>query len=96
MPVVDSDGLLAERQLRRSRLTCPACEAVLAPCGHGRPRSIRADLGARLFLRPRRTRCSGCKVTHVLLAEVLWPRRADAAVVIGAGPLGGIGGCRKS
>lgn len=39
----------------------------------------------RLFLRPRRTRCSGCGITHVLLAEELWPRRADAAVVIGAG-----------
>jgi hypothetical protein len=38
-----------------------------------------------LFLRPRRTRCSGCKVTHVLLAEAFWLRRADAAVVIGAG-----------
>ncbi|MFB7466200.1 DUF6431 domain-containing protein [Streptomyces sp. NPDC056224] len=83
--VVDSDGLLVERQLRQGRLTCPACEAVLAPWGHGRPRLIRGDLGARLFLRPRRTRCSGCKVTHVLLAEALWPRRADAAAVIGAG-----------
>ncbi|MFK0223744.1 DUF6431 domain-containing protein [Streptomyces vinaceus] len=83
--VVDSDGLLVEHQLRQGRLTCPACGSVLAPWGHGRPRSIRGDLGARLFLRPRRTRCSGCKVTHVLLAEALWPRRADAAVVIGAG-----------
>lgn len=85
MLVVDSDGLLVERQLRQGRLTCPACGAVLAPWGHGRPRSIRSDLGARLFLRPRRTRCSGCKVTHVLLAEAVWPRRADTAVVIGAG-----------
>ncbi|GHD80015.1 hypothetical protein GCM10010336_63040 [Streptomyces goshikiensis] len=83
--VVDSDGLLVERQLRRGQLSCPGCGAVLAPWGHGRAREIRGDLGARLFLRPRRTRCSGCKVTHVLLAEALWPRRADAAVVIGAG-----------
>ncbi|WP_162688714.1 MULTISPECIES: DUF6431 domain-containing protein [unclassified Streptomyces] len=85
MLVVDSDGLLVERQLRQGRLICPACEAVLAPWGHGRPRSIRGDLGARLFLLPRRTRCSACKVTHVLLAEAFWPRRADAAEVIGAG-----------
>lgn len=50
-----------------------------------RPREIRNDLGARLFLRPRRTRCPGCKVTHMLLAEAFWPRQADAAEVIGAG-----------
>ncbi|MFB6613242.1 hypothetical protein ACFCV9_03290 [Streptomyces sp. NPDC056367] len=52
------------------------CSSVLAPWGHGRQREIRGDLGARLFLRPRRTRCSGCKVTHVLLAEAFWPRRS--------------------
>ena len=85
MLIVDNDVLLVERQLRQGQLICPSCGAVLAPWGHGQPRSIRGDLGARLFLRPRRTRCSGCKVTHVLLAEVFWPRRADAAVVIGAG-----------
>lgn len=85
MLIVDADALLVERQLRASQLECPLCSSVLAPWGHGRPREIRGDLGARLFLRPRRTRCSGCKVTHVLLAEALWPRRADAAEVIGAG-----------
>ncbi|MGW3686499.1 DUF6431 domain-containing protein [Streptomyces sp. NPDC005125] len=85
MLIVDSDALLVERWLRTGELTCPLCGAVLAPWDHGRAREIRGDLGARLFLRPRRTRCSGCKVTHVLLAEVLWPRRADTAVVIGAG-----------
>ncbi|MGW7063572.1 DUF6431 domain-containing protein [Streptomyces sp. NPDC054904] len=85
MLIVDADALLVERQLRAGQLECPLCSSVLAPWGHGRPREIRGDLGARLFLRPRRTRCSGCKVTHVLLAEALWPRRADAAEVIGAG-----------
>lgn len=85
MLIVDSDVLLVERQLRDGRLTCPSCDAVLAPWGHGRARVIRGDLGSRLFLRPRRSRCSGCGVTHVLLAEVFWPRRADAAEVIGAG-----------
>jgi hypothetical protein len=81
--IVDSDVLLVERQLRDGRLTCPSCDVVLAPWGHGRPRVIRGDLGARLFLRPRRTRCSGCGITHVLLAEMSWPRRVNAAVVIG-------------
>ncbi|GGU48342.1 DUF6431 domain-containing protein [Streptomyces violascens] len=85
MLIVDSDLVVVEQQLRQGRLACPSCSAVLAPWGHGRPREIRGDLGARLFLRPRRTRCSGCQITHVLLAEVVVPRRADAAEVIGAG-----------
>ncbi len=34
---------------------------------------------------PRRARCRDCQATHVLLPEVLWPRRTDAAEVIGAG-----------
>jgi uncharacterized protein DUF6431 len=83
--IVDIDVVQVEQQLRRGGLACPSCGAVLAPWGHGRPREIRGDLGARLFLRPRRTRCSSCKVTHVLLAQVVIPRRADVAEVIGAG-----------
>ncbi|WP_157880455.1 hypothetical protein [Streptomyces katrae] len=85
MLIVDNDVLLAERQLRQGRLSCPSCGAALAPWGHGRPREIRGDLGARLFLQPRRTRCPGCKVTQMLLGGAIWPRRADAAEVIGAG-----------
>jgi transposase-like protein len=83
--IVDANVVLVERQLRAGELTCPSCRAVLAPWGHGRQREIRGDLGARLFVRPRRSRCTGCQVTHVLLPETLWPRRADAAEVIGAG-----------
>lgn len=77
MLIVDTDVVVVEQQLRQVRLACPSWSAVLAPWGHGRPREIRGDLGARLFLRPRRTRCSGCQVTHVLLAEVVVPRRAS-------------------
>ncbi|MEU5185512.1 DUF6431 domain-containing protein, partial [Streptomyces longwoodensis] len=85
MLIVDTDVLLVECRLRAGELTCPACGSVLAPWGHGRPREIRGDLGSRLFVRPRRSRCSGCQVTHVLLPEMLWPWRSDAAEVIGAG-----------
>ena len=35
------------------------------------------------MLRPRRSRCTGCGVTHVLLPVVALLRRADAAEVIG-------------
>ncbi|WHM41529.1 DUF6431 domain-containing protein [Streptomyces sp. BPTC-684] len=83
--IVDADVVRVEQQLCQGCLECPSCGAALAPWGHGRAREIRGDLGARLFLRPRRTRCSSCKATHVLLAEVVVPRRMDAAEVIGAG-----------
>ncbi|MFI2352423.1 DUF6431 domain-containing protein, partial [Streptomyces sp. NPDC019443] len=85
MLIVDTDVVCVERQLRAGELACPPCGAPLAPWGHGRPREVRGDLGARFFVRPRRSRCSGCQVTHVLLPEMLWPRRSDAAEVIGAG-----------
>ncbi|WP_323138335.1 DUF6431 domain-containing protein [Streptomyces sp. NBC_01571] len=83
--IVDADVVRVERQLREGELACPSCGAALGPWGHGRPREVRGDLGARFFVRPRRSRCSGCQVTHVLLPEVIWPRRADAAEVIGTG-----------
>jgi hypothetical protein len=38
-----------------------------------------------VWTRPRRARCTGCGVTHVLLPVVALVRRADMAVVIGAG-----------
>ncbi|MFJ7098114.1 DUF6431 domain-containing protein [Streptomyces mirabilis] len=74
-----------ERQLQAAQLNCPSCNAVLTPWGHGRSREVRGEFGARLFVCPRRSRCSGCGITHVLLPETIWPRRADAAEVIGAG-----------
>ncbi|MFI5809243.1 DUF6431 domain-containing protein [Streptomyces sp. NPDC051561] len=83
--VVDADVVLMERQLRAGELMCPSCGAALAPWGHGRPREVRGDLGARFLVRPRRSRCAGCHVTHVLLPEGLWPRQRDTAEVIGAG-----------
>ncbi|MEU4255829.1 DUF6431 domain-containing protein [Streptomyces fradiae] len=85
MLIVDADVLLVERRLRTGELLCPSCGAVLAPWGRGRPREIRGDLGVRRFVRPRRSCCTGCQVTHVLLPEALWPRRLDAAEGIGAG-----------
>ncbi|WP_354006204.1 DUF6431 domain-containing protein [Streptomyces sp. NBC_00094] len=83
--IVDSDVLLVQRRLRTGELLCPSCGAVLAPRGHGRPREIRGDRGVRRFVRPRRSRCTGCQVTHVLLPEALRTRQLDAAEVIGAG-----------
>ncbi|MFI9723302.1 DUF6431 domain-containing protein [Streptomyces sp. NPDC052396] len=64
-------------------MRCPRCGAALAPWGYGRRRQVRGAHGARLSVRPRRARCSKCATTHVLLADSLWPRRADTAEVIG-------------
>lgn len=61
-------------------LDCPGCEGVLVPWGWARRRGVR-EVGS---LRPRRARCSGCLVTHVLLPVTVLLRRADAAEVIGA------------
>jgi hypothetical protein len=66
--------------LMTGELDCPGCEGVLAPWGWARPRRVRG-VGS---LRPRRARCLGCLVTHVLLPVTVLLRRADAAEVIGA------------
>src|SRR5512132_4437686 len=43
-------------------------------------------------LRPRRACCAGCGATHVLLAAVVLPRRADRVEVVGAALLAAAGG----
>jgi transposase-like protein len=72
------DGLLAAGQLR-----CPGCTGRLGPWGHARSRSVREQHGP-VRHRPRRTRCSSCGRTHVLLAASMLLRRADGVLVIGA------------
>lgn len=78
---VDADGV--EARLAAGVLVCPVCSGVLAGWGHARERSVRGVEG-RLEVRPRRARCTGCGVTHVLVPVVMLVRRADTAVVIGA------------
>jgi hypothetical protein len=55
----------------------------LAGWGFARARRVRGLQGV-VRVRPRRARCTGCGVTHVLLPVGLLLRRADAVVVIGA------------
>lgn len=78
---VGGDAAAVERRLVGGRLACPGCAGVLAGWGHARVRSVRG-WGEVVRLRPRRARCSGCGVTHVLLPLALLLRRADLAVVI--------------
>jgi hypothetical protein len=84
MLTVGVDAGVVECRLAAGGFACPGCAAVLAPWGHGRVRWLRGPGGARVRVRPRRSRCIGCLVTHVLLPVVALLRRADLAVLIGA------------
>lgn len=78
---VEADSVLVETRLASGQLPCPGCRGPLRPWGWARARRVRGVAGA---LRPRRTRCSGCLITHVLLPATLLLRRAYGVEVIGA------------
>jgi hypothetical protein len=80
---VSHDPDTVEFQLLGRELTCPLCPGRLRPWGFGVQRLIRCGVPVvnRRYL-PRRARCGGCGVTHVLLPAVLAARRADHAEVI--------------
>ena len=85
MITVSDDPVDVETRLREGGLCCPGCSGRLSPWGSARPRTIRYGIdgvGPVRVHRPRRARCSGCGVTHVLLGVGLAVRRADAAEVI--------------
>lgn len=81
MVTVEADVDVVERRLVAGELSCPACGGVLAGWGRARPRRLRGSDGP-VRLCPRRSRCTGCGVTHVLLPVTALVRRADAAGVI--------------
>lgn len=70
-----------EARLAAGVLRCPCCGARLARWGWALPRVVVMAAGEEEF-RPRRSRCSGCGRTHVLLPAVLWSRRRYGAAVI--------------
>src|SRR4051812_7814566 len=83
MLTVETDPVAVEERLRSGGLACPGCAGVLAGWGWARARRVRGrDGGVRVV--PRRSRCRGCRATHVLLPVLLLVRRADTAAVIGA------------
>ena len=92
MVTVDGDARVVERRLAAGRLRCPGCAGRLAGWGHARVRVIRGEGGIGWPLRPRRSRCSGCGVTHVLLPVSCLLRRADGVAVIWAALAGKAGG----
>ena len=87
--MVGTDSVEVERRLLAGELVC-LCGGGLVLWGYARSRTVRG-VG---WLRPRRVRCVGCRVTHVLLSVLCLWRRADAAEVIGAAlrlKAGGVG-----
>ena len=85
MHTVNADRCVVERQLAGGELACPSCGGVLARWGNGVARLVRVLDGPDVELVPRRSRCRGCGVTHVLLPAWCLARRADAGEVIGRG-----------
>ena len=81
--MVGIDPIEVDRLLLGGLLRCPGCEAQLRPWGWARSRSVR-EVVEVVVVRPRRSACSGCSCTHVLLPELLLVRRADTVAVIGA------------
>lgn len=81
MITVEADQVRVELRLVAGQVDCPDCPGTLRPWGWARPRGVH---GIAEVLRPRRARCPGCGVTHVLLPVTVLLRRAYAIEVIGA------------
>lgn len=83
MLTVEADADRVEERLRSDGLFCPFCAGVLTGWGFARPRRLR-DVEGPIMVRPRRTVCTGCRRTQVLLPVIGLSRRADVVEVIGA------------
>lgn len=80
MVTVEVDPARVESRLLSGRMRCPSCSSgVLGGWGHARPRRI---VGSAVAVRPRRSRCRGCRATHVLLPVTLLLRRGYLAELI--------------
>lgn len=83
MVTVEIDPVVVEQRLCSGELACPGCAGRLTGWGQARTRVVRG-LDGPVVVTPRRSRCSRCRATHVLLPVLLLLRRADTAAVIGA------------
>lgn len=83
MLMVSGDLDRVEARLAGGELCCPGCDGVLAPWGYARWRTIR-DVDGEVRVRPRRSQCGSCEITHVLLPDGCLLRRRDSVEVIGS------------
>ena len=82
MVTVEVDPGRVESRLAAGEVSCPSCpDGVLAGWGFARSRPV---AGLVEPVRPRRSRCRSCLVTHVLLPVTLLLRRAYVADLIWA------------
>ena len=82
MVTVEVDPARVESRLAAGEVSCPSCpDGVLTGWGFARARPV---AGLAEPVRPRRSRCRGCAVTHVLLPVTLLLRRAYLADLIWA------------
>ena len=82
MIMVTSQAEAGDR-LAGTGLACPDCGARLAAWGYARQRTV-TGLQGLVRVRPRRSRCTGCRRTHVVLPAELLPRRSVSVDLIGA------------
>ena len=82
MVTVEVDPERVESRLGAGEMSCPSCpDGVLVRWGFARARRV---VGVAEPVRPRRSRCRTCAVTHVLLPVTLLLRRAYLAELIWA------------
>ncbi|HET9975215.1 MAG TPA: hypothetical protein VFQ68_43775 [Streptosporangiaceae bacterium] len=83
MLTVGNNQAVVEELLGNGLLSCPGCGARLGGWGHAARRPVFTAGRVPVAVRPRRARCAGCGVTHVLLPAWLLARRCDGTSVIG-------------
>jgi len=81
MTAATSDDI--EQLLVEGRMRCANCQGRLRPWGYARERVIRHG-GLEARVRPRRTRCTECLATHVLLPSTTLLRHRDSTATIQA------------
>jgi Domain of unknown function (DUF6431) len=80
---VGNNSAGVEELLGNGQLSCPGCGGRLGGWGHAARRRVFSAGRVPVAVRPRRVRCAGCGVTHVLLPAWLLARRCDGTAVIG-------------
>jgi transposase-like protein len=82
MKIVETNVSVVETALVEGQLQCPDCNGVLSPWAHARARVVRL-VGVDDRRTFRRSRCSSCGKTHVLVPNDTLVRRRDGIAVIG-------------